>query len=373
MMELRPVYSFVTSMESRYVINLAVILFCLVVNCANLNAQDADDTILQVEIITTGPVFNQLLAQRWREGFEKLGESVRIRNGLRSEKPKVEEKSRGPLRIVRLTGELDRDGKLFFPGHQFTLKELDKLEEYFTELRTYGEQGSPAGKPFWGLNEAQFKIITRGLSHQVTQSTKGKTLDEAIAIIPIPMDHKIVFHSDCDDILKAMMGKPILNEVKGISAGSALAAVLSQYGLGFYPLRGPSGKMNLLVQPLGVADKPWSVGWDVDPVQPRNQITPALFKMVNAGFDELTLRDVLEVTTEQTGVPIVINDADCRSRGVDPDKTKCSYPRKKTAWVMVMQNAVRGSRLQFEFKVDEAGVPFIYVFPFIPKKVEKPK
>lgn len=343
---------------------VSVWLFCFALNGVVL--AQADSTILTVEIMAPGIGGDRLAPQRWQQVFRDIGEGVRIRQALPGDKPEVSETKRGPLRMVKIVGALDRNGILVFPKHEFKLQEADQLAKWIEELKQYGAQGAPDGQPLWGLSEVQFKELMQVLAVKNLHATKGVTLANALQQMPVPESTPVEYHSTAELILDATQGHPLQVEVKNASVGTALASILSQSGLGFQPYRQPDGSIHLLVQPLKNLKDPWPVGFDVDEKTPRNEVLPSLFEMVNAGFDSITLRDVFEVVTEQTGVPIIVDYTGCVARGVDPATHRVSYPRKKTAYALVIRSVVRGSTLNYKFRQDESGTPFIYVYPFVP-------
>ena len=353
-------------------IDLLRIAILLVVGCSGWSFAQAeesfpaDKTILEIQVLTPPIAGSVLDAQRWREIFKESGVSVRFRQPLLSDKMEITESTRGTFRIVKLVGELDRRGMMHFPGHEFTLQNPGLLKDWLGELRQFGAQGSPKGKPLWGLTEVQFEELTKSLSARVQTSTLGLDFDAALAAIPLGPGHKLVIHSSAQEILPAESEAPLKIDVAGLSTGTALAAVLSQWQMGFQPLRTPGGRVDLLVQPLDQIDRAWSIGWDVDPITPRDQIVPILFEMVETGFDAVPLTDVLQAISTRTGVPIVLDHAQCRARGIDPGALAVSYPYKKSAWILVVRSVVRTHRMNYKLRLDEAGTPFLYVAPFVP-------
>lgn len=130
-------------------------------------------TIIQVELLTSR-FSDPLVSQEWGRQFEKLGIIARIRQPVFDEEPEVKESVRGTLRLVKLIGQIDRDGSAVFPGHRFRQSQADELAEWIEELKTYGAQGAPTGKPLWGLQRAQFTEIFDSLKATIEGETKGR-------------------------------------------------------------------------------------------------------------------------------------------------------------------------------------------------------
>lgn len=332
---------------------------------------NADKTVITVEIMLPSILGDPLQAQRWGKVFEGLGEAVRIRQPLPSDKPEIKETQRGTFRILKVVGELNRDGTLRFPGKSFTITETDQIKAWFDELKVYGAQGSPDGKKFWGLNKEQFDTVVKGLTLPVTEETKGKTVREVLDALPIDGQFKVIVHPEArDEFLKAE-ANVVTQDCQGLSSGTILAVITRSQGYGFRPLRTPGGTIELTIQPLSKISDPWPIGWDIDENKPRNLIVPNLFKFIQTGFAEASLQRVLDAISEQTQTPILIDERLCAEKEIDVTQFPVSYPEKKTAWSLVLGSVVRQAQLTDKIRLDEAGTPFIWVAPFIPYTPKK--
>ncbi|QDU38768.1 hypothetical protein Mal4_30980 [Maioricimonas rarisocia] len=323
-------------------------------------------TIIQIELLSSrfgGP----LVSQEWGRLFEKLGVVARIRQPVFDEEPEIKESVRGTLRLVKLIGQIDRDGSVVFPGHRFRQSEMDELREWLEELRTYGAQGAPTGKPLWGLQRAQFTEIFDSLKSPIEVELKGRPVEEALAELPLPATYPVRWHTSTEAIRETAGSVNVLQEVRGLSAGTGLSAILADLGLGYRPLRTPSGSIELVIQKLSDAPDAWPVGWEPLEGTSRLQLAPTLFQMERVGFDQVPLAEILDAIETATGVPIIIDYGQCRTHDIDPHELRVSYPTKRTAWALLVNSVVRQARLTKEFKVDEAGHTFLHVYPFVPK------
>lgn len=324
----------------------------------------ADKTLLEVEILMPGVAGDPLLAQRWRKVFEEIGEGVRIRQPLPSDTPKLEEIHRGPFRLVRVVGEINREGGLTFPGKTFKMNQSPQLKEFLGELKLYGAQGSPTGKPLWGLTKEQYEAVYDQLKTSVAQPLKGMPFEAALQQIPLPDSLPLTFHSSAELVRQSWRDVTFPAEVQALSAGTALAYVLSQEGLGFRPLRGPTGQIQLMVHPLTDAPDAWPVGWPLDENGPRDRFVPGLFKKVETGVNESPLAAVLAAIEAESGVRILIDRRACLAKDLDADTLLVSYPRKKTAWALIVSSVTVNSHMTMNYRQDEAGAGFIFVTPF---------
>jgi len=307
--------------------------------------------------------------QQWGPIFERLGAAVRFRQRIEGDEVSVTENTRGSYRTVTAIGELGRDDTLRFPGKSFTMDNTAALKTWITELQTYGAQGSPDGQPIWGLTDQQFDALFSDLSQPVAPEVEGLEFQPALKQLGLPGKYPFRLHETARELFQSSdRDHPLRYEVQGLSGGTALAIVLADYGLGFRPLRTPSGLIELVAEPLDKLAKPWPIGWPVDPDRPRNETAPKLFEQVSAGFDNLPLADVLSAVEQASETRVIVDYERCARRNIDPAEKTVSYPKKQTAWILILRTVTSQARLSREIMIDEAGTAFVYVFPFEPKK-----
>lgn len=328
-------------------------------------------TIVDFEIMML-PTSDPLDPQQWGPVFERLGVGVQFRQRILDDEPAVTESVRGSYRMVKGVGLLDDGGAIRFPGAKtFTLSDTKALADWIGELQTYGAQGSPDGQPVWGLTDQQFEKVFTALSPAVAADVEGLEFEPAIKALGLPDDYPFRLHDAAREKLRTATGvttRPLRHEVSGLSRGTALAIVLADYGLGFRPLRTPGGAINLVAEPLDDLAKPWPIGWPPREGEPRNHTAPALFEQITAGFDEKPLPDVLAAIEQATGTRLIIDYEDCAKRNIDPATVNVSYPQGNTAWILIIRSVVGKARLSRELLLDEAGTPFVHIYPFDPKR-----
>lgn len=325
-------------------------------------------TSVEVEIMLD-KFSDNVAPQQWGPVFEKLGVAARFRERIQGDDVSLGEKTRGSYRYVTAVGELNRDGSLNFPGKSFTLDNTAAINAWIRELQTYGALGSPDGQPVWGLTDQQFDALYDELRQPVAGDFEGLEFQPAIKQLALPD----AYYFRLDEAARELAQKPerqhpFRHEVSGLSRGTALAIVLADYGLGFRPLRTPTGAIELVAEPLETLKKPWPIGWPLDKDRPRNETAPALFEQVTAGFNDQTLADVLSAIEQASHTRVIVDYERCARRKINPDEVKVSYPQKRTAWILILKTVTSQARLSREIMTDEGGSAFVYVFPFEPKR-----
>jgi len=346
-------------------------------------------TTVSVEILMPD-AGSTLDAQQWSKTLAEFGFSARFRKPLFDETPKIDEKTRGPLRFVTVIGAMDSRGRLVFPDRQFTQGEGAALKEWLEELKTYGAQGSPDGQPLWGLSRTQFESVYATLSQPVSTDVEGLPLVDAINSLGIPKGYPFQFSVAAKQMLDApSQPKGVSRSVTGITAGTALAFILNEFGLGFQPERQPDGSVGLLIEPLPAAppaaaeEAPhivWPVGWEIDerpsssdrrsaPVKdddalPSNRqiiAAPLLQQRESIGVTSPSVFDALNSIEAETGVPILLDRPAAAATGVDLTKARVVVSPTNTNWNIVLRRVTFPNRLRHEIRRDETGNPLVFV------------
>ena len=319
-------------------------------------------TTVTVELLT-GNAGVGLKARQWAEILGKLDVVVTVRNGRSDEKLGVtERKVGGTLRSVLVVGALDSAGRLIFPDQVFTEDDAEKLAVWINELRLYGAQGDPTGRPVWGLTKEQFGVIHAALKKPLSADTKDVEITKAVGLFELPQEHPVRFSPEAVGRLKERGGQVRVSQsLQGISQGTALAVLLAEQGLGFRPRRLPDGKIELTVYPLEEKSNVWPVGWPRESNVPDT--CPELFQFKTVELDDKPLDEVLEAVAGVIKIPILIDRQGLDAKGVDVSQVKITYPRKRTTWSEALRSFTFKAKSKLEVLIDEAGKPFIWITP----------
>lgn len=322
------------------------------------------NTMITMEILTASDGVG-LKARQWNEVLSKLDVTFSIRRGAPDEKIEVtERKAGGSVRAVRVVGMLDSRGRLIFPDQIFTENDSAKLATWLNELRTYGAQGDPQGRPVWGLTREQFGVVHAAMKKLLASEPKDLELSKALALFELPKDHPLRFSAAAKRLLDERKSPAEAGQaLKGISQGTALAILFSEQGLGFRPRRLPDGTIELTVYTLAEQNDVWPIGWPRE--KPPAETTPTLFEFKTIDLEDQELDEILEAVSGKQGIglPILIDRAGLAAADIDLSQAKVSFPRKRTTWKDALTTMTFKARTRFDVLIDEAGKPFLWVTP----------
>lgn len=321
----------------------------------------AEETEVSLELIATAAAATEH-AQAWGQRLQKLEIQFQTRQAVAGDKAEVKEKQLGRLRRVTVVAVLDRNGKIVCHDRAFTLAEADKLAEWIRELKTYGAQGAPQGKPLFGLDDRQFVAVMRELSVPVEIDTEGLSLEAALAKLPLPGKHPLRMTPEAQRATRDLdSDKKLRTDARGLSVGTTLAATLGEFGLSFKPLRTPDGKIELSVSPREAGQDAWPIGWPLDPEKPQGQLVPALFKTVPVALDDVPLTDVLTAASQASEVPLLIDHHAIERAEIDLSELKVTVPNRKTTWGLLLRQVTFPHKLGRRIVADDSGKPFVLI------------
>lgn len=328
----------------------------------------------QVQIsveIYTGRQGVGLPALRWRSVLDDLGIPISIRSVGLGKEPSISETRVGKLRRVVVTGHMDRRGRLIFADREFSPNDAARLRTWLKELQTYGALGSPEGQPAWGLSREQFEALHAVLSRPLETEVAGLSLEQEISQFAIPDTYPVRYPKLASR--KSARGperRPaVRNSPKGFAKGTALAVLLSEYGLGFRPRRTPAGAIEIEIVPLSDENGAWPVGWE--PTLPRPETAPRLFTPIPIELKDARLADVLKAVAVRSEVPILIDYHRIEAGEIDLDNLRVSYPPRKSTYSTLLKVATTRHHLTQKLRVDERGEPFVWITTLRPERLQR--
>jgi hypothetical protein len=237
------------------------------------------------------------------------------------------------------------------------------LEEWLRELKTYGAQGNPSGQALWGLTKDQFDELFRALAAPVGAGTSGLSFDAAIAGLRLPARYPFRVSPSAESVLRAagLRERQADLQLEGFAQGTALAMLLSQYGLGFRPNRTPRGTVELSCVAFEDERTVWPIGWDVYEGPSPASLAPALYQQTTVDLKDQKLSDLLDAISEKTRTPIRIDRSRVEARGLNLDAILVTVPNSRVTWTSLLQKITNPSYLTVKIRRDEAKRPFVWI------------
>ena len=332
------------------------------------------DTKVAVELIT-GEGGVGLNAQEWSEIFQDLNVSFSVRRSLLDDKPETTETTSGvSLRDVQVIGRLETDGSITFADRRFTTAHVAKIREWIDGLKAYGAQGSPTGQPMWGLTKNQFDPLFQALTPVLKIDPQGAALNKGLDQFSVRRNYPLRFTADATQHLERDSVPARSNRsYAGLSEGTALAALLNEFGLGFHPQRTPQGKLELAVVALSPQSNVWPVGWPLADEPPMTKVAPNLFKTADVELDNEPILDVLQAIGDMIQLPVIIDEYGLQVSGINLPQKKVSHKKKRTVWSAALKHVCFQVRCKWELRVDEGGHPLLWVISDIPPRDPRDK
>ncbi len=320
------------------------------------------DTRISVELFG-GDEMAGYQSQRWVAAFEQAGVMLRIRSQMPGDKLEIRDKQYGKLREVSIIGRLETNGSITFQSRVFKPSETMALTEWLAELKAYGAQGSPRGKALWGLSSDQFDALFRTLGTAVEQDIADQPLEDALRGIGLSEHYPFRLSYAAKQLVAVSPRTRSRLQLKGFSQGTALALLLSQYGLGFRPERTPAGKIELVGVPADDSQSLWPTGWEhLEGTNPVS-LAPKLFQQTQVELKDQKLGDVLEAIGQKTNTPVLLDYAKMEARGLDVATISVTVEKHRYAWASLLTRITSPSLLTAKICCDEARKPFVWVTP----------
>jgi hypothetical protein len=255
----------------------------------------------------------------------------------------------------RVVGILTGDQRLLLPKGKFGLSDRAALARWFGKLKEGGVQGVTEKPAAFGLTADQLVAVHEALAVPVTFSTAGMKPREAAKKISESLSLRFITDPAGQRALAA--DELIADELSGVSAGTALAAILRPLGLVLVPERA-GGEVRLRIADSRRAPEHWPIGWP--PKGNPQETLPDLFKTLNVEIDATPLSEALPAISQRLKTPILC-DYNSLARAEIELSTKVDLPQTNTYYDRILDRLLYQAKLQYELRIDEAGKPLMWV------------
>ena len=296
--------------------------------------------------------------QQWMQMLQKVGaDRVTSRTG-RAEAPTVEETQTAATTYIQVNGFIG-SRKLFLPGGSFAINDVAGIKALLKKIRDDGATVALAEKMAFGLTSEQLVGLHDRLAKKVEFTTKGQKAGDVIK--------KIVKQSGLDFVYDraaraAINGEEkVLEELNGISSGTALAAILRPLGLVLEPSRKQGKELKLQILDSRASKENWPIGWPIErtPIEAE----PKLFETLPIEIRAFPLKTALDAVEKRGGVLFLYDHNTMAREGIELDQVKATLVQKKISLKVAIGKLLKHTKpkLWDEIRVDENGKTFLWI------------
>ncbi|HEX4000405.1 MAG TPA: hypothetical protein VHX65_17775 [Pirellulales bacterium] len=298
-------------------------------------------------------------AQHWATTFSTLGiAGVQIRSARPGETVGVETLGSPDSPSYHVIGKLAGD-ELILPGGQFGIHDTQQLGKWLDELGKHGSAGVTEKTGAFGLLPKQTAMARDGLTATVDLATKGVAASEAFDKIGKTLKYPLSIDADIQQAIAA--DDPVRDELQGLSAGTALAALARPLGAVLRPRETAGGSLEYTLTKGAVGQEAWPIGWP--PEQAEGKIIPTLLESHNVEIRDIPLSQAAAAIQALFKVPFLWDHNSILKQRVDLEK-KVSFPARKTYYVTVLRHLLSQDDLRYVVRVDENGKPLVWITTF---------
>ena len=236
------------------------------------------------------------------------------------------------------------------PAARFRAAIARKLKDYFDRLGADGAESLTAPRGRFGLTEKELTAVLADLAQPIDFETKGQppraVLDRLQAKLATEVRDRCRRRRE-----RLRKAAPVADELKGFSAGTALAIMLrscwprdcgrKSRAASRWPIASPSRAPAAIGQStLGKTDATrnsavWPIGWEPD--KSPGAVAPSLFESLNAEIDGYTLEEALAAIAPPLKVPMYFDHAALAAHTDRPgEDSSRSSPATRTSYKRVI-------------------------------------
>ncbi len=312
---------------------------------------------VDLELITE-PGFPINGAQRWLAILKDVPFSaVRIRSAKPGERVEVRERGAGEARSYLVIGLLTDKNTLVLPDGQFRMGDTDGLRKWLAKIREGGETRLQEAEGPFGLTATQLVAVHETLRVPVTFSTKGQASFDVLKRISAGLALSFLAEAEARQVMQGQ--EVVADELQGLSAGTAMVAVLRPLGLVMLPQKQSDGTIKLWITDVRRATESWPVGWPAE--KPPRETAPKLFEFLNVEIKDTPLAEALAAISARLDLPLLFDHNGLARHKIDPAQVKVSLPPGRTYYQGILDRLLNQAQLKGELRIDEAEKPFLWI------------
>jgi hypothetical protein len=329
-------------------------------------AEQVGRTTIDLELATEAGA-PPAISQRWLQALKDAPvESLRIRSLRGDEQPETSDSGQGRIKVL---GIVTASGTLIVPGGRFTVADHRRFQAWLEKVRAGERPAGPAGSPNsrvdadgkpipYGLTVEQIVKLYQALEPPITFETKGRRPAEVARAI---RDLVTIDMPGSPGVREAFAQEgTVLDDLRGISAGTALAAVCRPLGVAITPrVEEQTVKLGLVPARGLTKDVIWPVGWPLN--KTPGELAPSLFKFLDVEIADTPFADVIDALRPRLKIPVLYDHNSLARHDIDPATVVVRIDKGKTSYSKVLDRAAIQAKLRWELRIDEAGHPLIWI------------
>lgn len=301
--------------------------------------------------------------QQWLQSLDRVGlAGIRIRAARPGDVSHVEQRGDGVNATFQVLAVLNRRGELELPGRvRVRTGGVGQLKAWLETLGpqpTEGGSGGDADGAF-GLSDRELVGLFEQLAAPVSNSTLGESRAATLAAISKKASIRLEVRPDVRR--EIVRSGPIQDEMKGVSSGTALAALLRPLNLVMVPNQTSPGRFAMRIRREQNVEEAWPIGWPSETTDA--QTLPVLLESFPVEIRDTPLTTAVSALQQRLAVPVLYDRQSIDAKQLKLDAVKVNVPRSKTFYKRVMARVLSHARLEMNVRIDEAQRPFIWVQP----------
>lgn len=310
-------------------------------------------------VLATEDGFDPTDSQRWLQFLAKLDlTSIRIRQAESGDRESITNRGTEARPSYYVVGILTSRNRLRLPGGEFSLADRERLAAWLNKIETDGAAGPTQKTAAFGLTAEQLVAFHEKISVPIACETKDRRCGDVARDIV----KGIQLEFAVSDGAKKAFGSDELcgDDLRGLSAGTALAAAIRPIGLVVRPEK--SGKnVRLWICEVRETEEAWPVGWPSEETPVKT--APKLFESLNVDIKGVALSKAIDAIQPRVGIPFLFDHNGIARQRIDIATAKVKYPSGRAMYQKVLSSLLSQAKLSSDLRVDEAGKPFLWISP----------
>jgi hypothetical protein len=297
------------------------------------------------------------VGRKWGDLLTSLGVgSLQVRTAHPGEKIGIEVRGTKETPIYRVTAKL-ADSDLVVQGGKFELSDRAAIVKWLGDLGENGVAGITQRKGAFGLLAKQLADARDGLAQPLGFQTKGLSAPEALDKIRGQLKNTLTVD---DAAAKSLAADDLVrDELNGLSAGTALAAIARPAGAILQPKKSDDGEIEYVIVKATAGDESWPIGWP--PEQHDVKVVPQLLDTLNVEIRDTPASQAIDAIQARMKLPFLYDYNSIVKQRIDLAKKVTIPPAKKAYYDVVLRQILFQAGLKYDLRVDEAGKPLMWI------------